>query len=255
MSMFSASLDAESQITVLKTQRGEIVGLLQEDPENTTLRPLLPQIDKSITQLKDILADTELMAVLKPQASVAQPLGIAAAKPGGVKPPTPSTAGGVLGKFIVPDWVLGRAMPLKIQVRKAKELVETLDLSANVCTVIGRVAELNDIVLDHGSISRQHAAIVNGKPSNLTKEHAHACIIDLGAANGTFVGPNPKNMKRLSPNEIYPLTNGTGIRFGESSRFYIVKLRKRSSSGNPTEAGESEVGEAESVPPAKKTKA
>jgi hypothetical protein len=247
-----ASLDADQQIVTLKTQRGEVVALLQEDPDNTTLRPLLPQIDKSITQLKQILSDTELMAVLKPQPASAQQVGKVATELGS-KPPTPTTAGGVLGKFVVPDWVLGKPTPLKLEVRKAKAVVETLDLSTKVCIVIGRVAELNDIILDHGSISRQHAAIVNGKPANLEKEHAHACIMDLGAANGTFVGPNPKNMKRLKPNEIYPLTNGTGIRFGESSRFYIVRLRKRSS-GKAQGGGSDKVGDG-GEPAAKRSKA
>jgi hypothetical protein len=231
------------QLLTLAQQRSELMQLLQEDPENTSLRPLLPQMDKSMAQLKAYLADPELQKASQVPKVATKAAPAVPVVPTVIKFNSPSEAGGKLGKFVVPDWVSPTPTPLKLQVRKAKAAVDQLNLSMRTCYIFGKVPALTDVVLDHGSISRQHAVIIHGKPADLATQPGTACLMDLGSANGTFVGSSPTNMKKATPMKPYPLTNGMGIRFGQSSRFYVVR-------GVKAQAPE----ESEDAPVAKKAK-
>jgi adenylate cyclase len=69
-------------------------------------------------------------------------------------------------------------------------------------TRIGRAADRNDLVLNDGQISREHAVIRRARNSHV--------LVDLDSANGTFVGGN-----RVKE---HPLENGDSFRI---SRFVI----------------------------------
>eukprot|EP01084_Bolivina_argentea_P099043 178026_1 len=71
---------------------------------------------------------------------------------------------------------------------------------------------MSDIKLEHPSISRRHALIGHGSSGNLY-------VMDLGSSHGTFV-----NKQRLSKKKREPLRDGYIIKFGASTREYIVKL-------------------------------
>lgn len=72
-------------------------------------------------------------------------------------------------------------------------------------------APICDIVLDHPSISRQHAVIQY-------KKNGDAFLYDLGSTHGTFVGKN-----RLKSNQYYPIVQGNNLlKFGNSSRLYVL---------------------------------
>lgn len=70
---------------------------------------------------------------------------------------------------------------------------------------------MGDILLDHQSISRQHAVI------QFRANPEVAFLYDLGSSHGTFV-----NKKQIKPKSYHPLKNGDMLRFGVSTRFYVV---------------------------------
>lgn len=77
--------------------------------------------------------------------------------------------------------------------------------------IAGRQPDLCDIQLDHPSISREHAAIVISSDSCLF-------IVDLKSAQKTSV-----NKKDLEPNNYERLFVGDVIRFGASTRMFVVQ--------------------------------
>jgi len=87
------------------------------------------------------------------------------------------------------------------------------DVNRKKCTLFGRNKELSDIVLQHPSISRQHCAIVHGSSGNMY-------CVDLGSSHGSSV-----NKKRLVGEKREVLRDGDIIRFGASTREYVVRLR------------------------------
>ena len=76
--------------------------------------------------------------------------------------------------------------------------------------LLGRNADVCDIVLDHQSISRKHAVLQ-------FKEGNELFVLDFGSAQGTKV-----NKKIIPSNEYHKLSVGDVIAFGASSRLYIV---------------------------------
>ena len=49
------------------------------------------------------------------------------------------------------------------------------------------------------------------------KKHVFPYLIDLGSTNGTFI-----NSERLEPQRYYQLLEGDTIKFGSSSRDYVI---------------------------------
>lgn len=91
-------------------------------------------------------------------------------------------------------------------------LLETVSLRERAFFIAGRLPE-SDLVLEHASASRQHAAIVHHRSGAVY-------LIDLGSAHGTFL-----NGERLSPREPRLWTDGTPCVFGASSRAYVLQMR------------------------------
>ena len=78
--------------------------------------------------------------------------------------------------------------------------------------LLGR-SPLCDFVLDHESISRQHAFVGWDRDGKLL-------VADLNSAHGTTV-----EQRALRPGMTVELKDGSTIAFGASSRSYVVKLR------------------------------
>lgn len=90
--------------------------------------------------------------------------------------------------------------------------------------VFGRNQQIVDIEInDHPSLSREHAAICHGVPLAPAQYQGGAVLIDLGSANGTFIGGTAETLQRIQPNRYELLCEGLYIRFGESPLLYIVR--------------------------------
>ena len=105
-----------------------------------------------------------------------------------------------------------------LDVFKDRELVETIELSASKRVYkVGRQAGLADIVLSHGSISREQATLTVSKSGSVV-------VADLGSAHGTSISG-----ARLQPNKPHLLVPGRSLVFGQSTR--VFKLREDSGGG------------------------
>lgn len=119
-------------------------------------------------------------------------------------------------KFEIPSWASPPSGTLRFDVMKDGVKIDTVDMGKKKCFRVGRQEE-NDLVLDHLSISRQHAAIVHG-----TENSKHgATLFDLDSAHGT-VRINAFGKEKLKPNEGIALKEGDVVVFGASTRQYQV---------------------------------
>lgn len=100
-----------------------------------------------------------------------------------------------------------------LDVFKDGELVETIELSASKRLYkVGRQAGMADIVLVHGSISREQATLTVSASGSVV-------VADLGSAHGTKISGKP-----LQPNKPHLLPPGRSLTFGQSTR--VFKLRE-----------------------------
>jgi len=88
--------------------------------------------------------------------------------------------------------------------------------------VFGRNPDTTDVLVEHPSISRRHAAILHDGKGGL-------CLYDFGSTHGTFV-----DGQRLVARDPIPLKNGSKVRFADSSRTYTLRLPKEAASSTFT---------------------
>ena len=114
----------------------------------------------------------------------------------------------------LPPWAgdapVGKAWTL--EVTKHDQHVGSLQL-ARACSVVGRKHEHADIVVDHQSVSRKHAALFHGQDSKLY-------VVCLGSSHGTTLNSDEALIKH-QPIEVRP---GDVLRFGKSSKLYTATL-------------------------------
>jgi len=120
--------------------------------------------------------------------------------------------GTVESRFDPPSWIATRPKQIfaRLKIFKGSELVDIVPMSKNPAYLLGRQKELVDVLLEHPTISRKHAAIVH-------HVNGSCHIIDLGSTGGTWVGPT-----RLAPHESRQLSEGITIVFGQSTRRYSM---------------------------------
>ena len=100
-----------------------------------------------------------------------------------------------------------------LDVFKGAELIETIELSASKRVYkVGRQAGAADIVLAHGSISREQATLTVSASGTVV-------VHDLGSAHGTLLSG-----KRIPPKKPHLLPPGRSLMFGQSTR--VFKLRE-----------------------------
>uniref|UniRef100_A0A7N0ZZY8 FHA domain-containing protein n=1 Tax=Kalanchoe fedtschenkoi TaxID=63787 RepID=A0A7N0ZZY8_KALFE len=129
-----------------------------------------------------------------------------------VTPTTPVTqVGGGQSTWQPPDWAIEpRAGFYYLEVLKDGEVLDHINLDKRR-HIFGRQIHTCDFVLDHQSVSRQHAAVVPHKNGSVY-------VIDLGSAHGTFVAN-----ERLSKDSPVELEVGQSLRFAASTRTYILR--------------------------------
>lgn len=126
-------------------------------------------------------------------------------------PPHPPQTEEKVQSFKEPEWTAEPTYTeARLEVFKSDEKIDTVPLGAKKYIVFGRSPEVCDVLLDHTSISRKHAAIVHHTSGKVY-------LIDLQSGNGTFV--DDVRIKAHSP---ISLKEGTTIKFGASSRIYIA---------------------------------
>eukprot|EP01119_Soliformovum_irregulare_P001080 TRINITY_DN10809_c0_g1_i2.p1 TRINITY_DN10809_c0_g1~~TRINITY_DN10809_c0_g1_i2.p1 ORF type:complete len:502 (-),score=124.38 TRINITY_DN10809_c0_g1_i2:24-1529(-) len=111
-----------------------------------------------------------------------------------------------------PVWSAKPPYEYKLDVLKNGTIIETIQIHDKGYYLIGRLPpEVADISMEHQSISRQHAIIQH-------RENGEVYLYDLGSTHGTLI-----NKKKVKPKAYTKLNVGDVIRFGESTRLYVLE--------------------------------
>lgn len=109
---------------------------------------------------------------------------------------------------------------------KGEELLKIIYLHRQSAYLIGRLAHVCEIPVDHPSCSKQHAALQYRavkvkKSSGRDVLSVKPYIIDLESSNGTFL-----NNQKLEPKRYYELRERDVVKFGFSTREYVLLHEK-----------------------------
>ncbi|KAK7303448.1 hypothetical protein RJT34_14355 [Clitoria ternatea] len=119
--------------------------------------------------------------------------------------------GGGQSTWQPPDWAIEpRPGVFYLEVMKDGQVLDRINLDRRR-NLFGRQVQTCDFVLDHQSVSRQHAAVIPHKNGSIY-------VIDLGSAHGTFVAN-----ERLTKDSPVELEVGQSLRFAASTRTYILR--------------------------------
>ena len=107
----------------------------------------------------------------------------------------------------------------RFYVFKGEEQIETLHVSKQSAYLWGRNEEIADIPLQHPSCSSQHAVLqYRALPHQETgKLVCQPYLMDLESTNGSFI-----NGVRIDSARYYQLKKGDVLRFGASTREYVL---------------------------------
>ncbi|XP_051180231.1 uncharacterized protein [Lolium perenne] len=88
--------------------------------------------------------------------------------------------------------------------------------------LFGRERRIADVPTDHPSCSKQHAVlqyrlVEKEQPDGMMAQKVRPYLMDLGSTNGTFINEN-----RIEPHRYYELFERDNIKFGNSSREYVL---------------------------------
>ncbi len=121
---------------------------------------------------------------------------------------------GVVIKYSEPPEARKPKTRWRFYVFKGDETLPTLHLHRQSAYLIGKDRKIADVPVDHPSCSRQHAVfqyrLVEGRG-------IRPYIIDLESSNGTYL-----NNKRIDAKRYYELKEKDMLKFGYSSREYIL---------------------------------
>lgn len=111
----------------------------------------------------------------------------------------------------------------RLYVFKSKEQLDPLHIHRQHAYLLGRERRVCDIPLDHPSCSSQHAVLQyreTKKVDGTTGEKTRAIrpyLMDLESTNGSYI-----NGERVEPRRYIELLHTDAIRFGYSSREYVL---------------------------------
>lgn len=158
-----------------------------------------------------------------PQSAGSSMPGQEAGAPG----PAGTQLGGGQSMWQPPDWAIEpRPGVYYLEVLKDGEVIGRINLDKKR-HIFGRQVPACEFVLDHQSVSRQHAAVVPHKNGSIY-------VIDLGSVHGTFVAN-----ERITKDSPVEFEVGQSLRFAASTRAYI--LRKNTAAFFPTHSLPSDV--------------
>ncbi|CAM0910526.1 unnamed protein product [Alopecurus aequalis] len=158
-----------------------------------------------------------------PQSAGLSMTGQVAEAPG----PAGTQLGGGQSTWQPPDWAIEpRPGVYYLEVLKDGDAIDRINLDKKR-HIFGRQVPACEFVLDHQSVSRQHAAVVPHKNGSVY-------VIDLGSVHGTFVAN-----ERLTKDSPVELEVGQSLRFAASTRAYV--LRKNAAAFSPAHSLPSDV--------------
>ena len=106
---------------------------------------------------------------------------------------------------------------------KKEENIATLHLHRKSVYLIGRDGNVADILVEHGSCSKQHAVIqyrqlVKASKDQLSNEihHVRPYLMDLKSTHGTYL-----NGEKIEDSRYIELRSQDKLKFGYSTREYV----------------------------------
>lgn len=126
---------------------------------------------------------------------------------------------GVVLKFQEPSDARTPNTQWRLYVFKGEEQIDTLHISRQSAYLFGRNSDIADIHIAHLSSSTQHAVLqYRAVPHKETgKVTVQPYLLDLESTNGSFI-----NGIRIDPARYYQLKKGDVIKFGSSTREYVL---------------------------------
>lgn len=110
----------------------------------------------------------------------------------------------------------------RLYVYKGKEELDLFQISRQSAYLFGRDRLVSDIPIDHSSCSKQHA-VIQYRETRKKNEYGDVKVmvkpylIDLESTNKSYV-----NDKEVPESRYYELRSGDTIRFGDSTREYVI---------------------------------
>ncbi|KAL1916832.1 uncharacterized protein VTP21DRAFT_5536 [Calcarisporiella thermophila] len=112
--------------------------------------------------------------------------------------------------YVKPDWSAQPISHYSFEILKGGIVIEELDLLSKEFLIVGRLP-ICDIPMEHPSVSRYHAIIQFSKEGKVF-------LYDLQSSHGTYINKRP-----VQPRNYIRLRVGDQLRFGESTRLYILQ--------------------------------
>ncbi|XP_071485368.1 smad nuclear-interacting protein 1-like [Diadema antillarum] len=137
-----------------------------------------------------------------------------------------NTFRGIVIKYNEPPEARKPKLRWRLYVFKGEQELPTLYIHRQSAFLLGRERLIADIPIDHPSCSKQHAVIQYrlveyDRDDGTRGKRVRPYIIDLESANGTFL-----NNKQIDPKRFYELQEKDVLKFGFSSREYVVLHEK-----------------------------
>ncbi|XP_049872300.1 smad nuclear-interacting protein 1 isoform X2 [Pectinophora gossypiella] len=133
-----------------------------------------------------------------------------------------NTVNGVVIKYTEPDDAKQPKRRWRFYPFKGDKALPILYIHRQSAFLMGRDKKVVDIMLEHPSVSKQHAALQYRatpftRPDGSQGRRVRPYIIDLDSANGTFV-----NNKKIEPRRYVELLERDVVKFGFSQREYVL---------------------------------
>ncbi|CAF1031073.1 unnamed protein product [Rotaria sordida] len=119
-------------------------------------------------------------------------------------------------QYIIPESSSIPPIEYTLEVLRNGSIIDYISLSHRPYTVFGRSPD-SDVVLEHPTISRYHA-IIQYKSEFEHGQPAGLYLYDCASTHGTFI-----NKKRLEPKVYVRIKIGYIIKFGQSTRLYVIQ--------------------------------
>ncbi|XP_022082147.1 FHA domain-containing protein DDL-like [Acanthaster planci] len=143
-----------------------------------------------------------------------------------------NTYRGIVIKYNEPPEARKPKRKWRLYVFKGDQELPLLHIHRQSAYLLGRERLIADVPIDHPSCSKQHAVlqyrlVQYERPDGTMGKRVRPYIIDLESSNGTYINNN-----RIEPKRYYELHEKDVIKFGYSTREYVL-LHDKSKDDDP----------------------